>query len=66
MTVSAFHDPTDRDLTQAARYINRALQRSRAQGKFTRAERLLLAIEMLGAPAFADEAPSLVPKGVHR
>lgn len=53
MTASTF-DPTDRDLTAAARYINRALQRSREQGKFTRAERLLLAIEMLGAPAFSD------------
>jgi len=53
MTASTF-DPTDRDLTQAAKYINRALQRYREEGRFTRAERLWVAIEMLGAPTFTD------------
>ena len=47
-------DPTDRALTQAARLINREMQACRDAGRYTRAERLRIAIDMLGEPAFPD------------
>ena len=47
-------DPTDRALTQAARLINREMQACRDAGRYTQAERLRIAIDMLGEPAFPD------------
>lgn len=42
----------DRDLTQAAKLINRAMQIQREEGRYSRAERLRIALDMLGEPAF--------------
>ena len=47
-------DATDRALTQAARLINREMQICREEGRYTQAERLRIAIDMLGEPAFPD------------
>ena len=47
-------DPTDRALTQAARLINQEMQACRDAGRYTQAEQLRIAIDMLGEPAFPD------------
>ena len=50
----AFFAVEHRALTQAARLINREMQICRDEGRYTQAERLQIAIDMLGAPAFPD------------
>ena len=53
MTVAPLtFDPADRALSQAARIIAREMQACRDAGKYSRAERLRIAIDMLGHPAF--------------
>lgn len=55
MTVTPLtFDRSHRGLSQAARIINREMQACRENGKFTRAERLRIALDMLGHPAFPD------------
>ena len=53
MTTSTF-DPANRDLTQAAKYISRAMHDMRQSGQNTWAERLSIAIELLAAPNFRE------------
>ena len=50
MTTSTLYDPSDRDLTQAAKFIAKALNAKREAGEITWAERLSIAIELLAAP----------------
>lgn len=58
MTISTIYDPSDRDLTQAAKLITKALNAKREAGQLTWAEKLSCARELLSAPHFRE---SVVP-----
>lgn len=64
MSASTF-DPTNRDLTQAAKYINRAMQSMRDNGQNAWAERLSIAIECLASPNFSDPVLPRIAKPVY-
>ena len=53
MSASTF-DPSNRDLTQAAKYINRAMQSMRDNGQNAWAERLSIAIDCLASPNVSE------------
>ena len=64
MTISTF-DPGNRDLTQAAKYISRAMQDMRESGQNTWAERLSIAIDLLSAPNFREPVLPCVERHVY-
>ena len=59
MTIATIYDPSDRDLTQAAKFIAKAIDAKRQAGEITWAERLSIAIDLLSAPHFREP---LVPE----
>ena len=54
MTIATIYDPSDRDLTQAAKFIAKAINAKREAGEITWAERLSIAIDLLSAPNFRE------------
>ena len=64
MTASTY-DPSNRDLTQAAKYISRAMHDMRDAGQNTWAERLSIAIDLLAAPNFREPVLPEVSVRVH-
>ena len=66
MTTSTLYDPTDRDLTQAAKFIAKALNAKREAGEITWAERLSIAIELLAAPNLREPLVSSMPERIHQ
>lgn len=64
MTASTY-DPSNRDLTQAAKYISRAMHDMRDAGQNTWAERLSIAIDLLAAPNFREPVLPEVSARVH-
>ena len=54
MTTSTLYDPSDRDLTEAAKLITKALNAKRKAGQLTWAERLSVCRELLSAPNFRE------------
>ena len=66
MTLATTYDPANRDLTQAAKFINRAMHDLKEQGETTWAERLSIAIDLLSAPNFREPVLPSLPKRIHQ
>ena len=66
MTIATIYDPSDRDLTQAAKFIAKAIDAKRQAGEITWAERLSIAIDLLSAPHFREPVVSSMPERLHQ
>ena len=66
MTTSTLSDPSDRDLTQAAKFITKALNAKREAGEITWAERLSIAIELLAAPNLREPLVSSMSERIYQ
>ena len=64
MTVPKLN-PADHELTQAAKYINKALHIKRCEGDLSWAERLSIAMDLLAAPNVQEPVLPSVPSRVH-
>ncbi len=60
MTTSHLN-PADHELSQAAKYINKALQIKRCEGDLSWAERLSIAMDLLAAPNVQEPVLPAVP-----
>ena len=64
MTASKLN-PADHELTQAAKYIHKALHIKRNEGDLSWAERLSIAMDLLSAPNLQEPVLPAVPSRVH-
>ena len=58
-------NPADHELTQAAKYINKALHIKRCEGDLSWAERLSIAMDLLAAPNVQEPVLPSVPGRVY-
>ena len=58
-------NPADHELTQAAKYINKALHIKRCEGDLSWAERLSIAMDLLAAPNVQEPVLPAVPSRVY-
>ena len=66
MTIATIYDPSDRDLTQAAKFITKALHAKREAGEITWVERLSIARELLSAPNFREPVVSSMSERIYQ
>ena len=66
MTIATIYDPSDRDLTEAAKLITKALNAKRKAGQLTWAERLSVCRELLSAPNFREPLVSEMSERLHQ
>ena len=66
MTIATIYDPSDRDLTQAAKFIAKAIDAKRQAGEITWAERLSIAIDLLSAPHFREPVVPSLSKRIYQ
>ena len=64
MTAS-LSNPADYELTQAAKFINKALHIKRCEGDLSWAERLSIAMDLLAAPNLQEPVLPAVPSRVY-
>ena len=64
MTTTHF-DPTNRDLSQAAKYINKAMHSKCEEGDYVWANQLSKCIDLLAAPDLREPVLPDVPKRVY-
>ena len=64
MTAS-LSNPADHELTQAAKFINKALHIKRCEGDLSWAERLSIAMDLLAAPNLQEPVLPAVPSRVY-
>ena len=58
-------NPADHELTQAAKFINKALHIKRCEGDLSWAERLSIAMDLLAAPNVQEPGLPSVPGRVY-
>ena len=66
MTIATIYDPSDRDLTQAAKFIAKAIDAKRQAGQLTWAERLSCALDLLSAPHFREPVVSSLSERIYQ